>query len=214
LFGYGDSLHLAVRVAPHVSERAEWTSGIRRRDASTLEAVVRDAMPGLLRAARAAGVEPEGVEDVVHDTLLVFLRRAEEFDGRARAATWMQGILARKVLETRRLTQREEPSDDIDAVFARQFDLEGSWGLRPAGVGRGLAEGDVQRALAACLATLPPRQRDAFVLREVDGVETDALCKILNVTANNLGVLLFRARVRLRACLEKKGLDGSADADL
>ena len=197
-----------------MSETAEWTAGIRARDAAVLAEVVSAALPGLLRAARASGVSADAIEDVVHATVLVFLRRAEEFDGRARAATWMQGILARKVFEMRRTEMREEPSDSIDELFAQQFDDEGAWGQRIAGASRGLAEGEIRKALAGCLDKLPERQRDAFVLREVDGVEPDELCKILGVSVNNLGVLLFRARARLRVCLEKQGIEGSADADL
>lgn len=95
----------------------------------------------------------------------------------ARASRWMQGILARKVLAARRQAEREEPSDDIDAVFAKSFDPEGAWTQMPAGPAHGLARDDVRRHLSTCLEHLPPRQRDAFVLSEVDGIETDALCR-------------------------------------
>jgi RNA polymerase sigma factor (sigma-70 family) len=197
-----------------VSERAVWTAGIRRRDAAVLDAVVRDALPGLLRAARAAGLPPEQAEDAVHAAVLVFLNRAEEFDGRARASTWMQGILARTILAARRSAPREEPADDIDALFDAQFDADGSWVRAPAVPSLDLARSEVRRLLADCLAQLPQRQRDAFSLREVDDLPTDELCKILDVTPNNLGVLLFRARARLRHCLEQHGVTGSADAEL
>lgn len=190
------------------------TAGIRTRDPVVLDLVVREALPALLRAARAAGLPPDEAEDAVHATVLVFLKRAREFDGRAKAATWMQGILVRKVMEQRRSVRRDEPADDMDAAFERQFDSEGSWVRSPAGPATDLARADVRRVLAACLEELPPRQRDAVTLREVDDVATDDLCKILDVTRNNLGVLLFRARIRLRLCLEHHGIAGSADADM
>ncbi|NOT09648.1 MAG: sigma-70 family RNA polymerase sigma factor [Gemmatimonadales bacterium] len=197
-----------------MTERPDWTEGIRRGDAVILDAVVRAALPGLLRAARAAGLPPDESEDVVHATLLVFLRRASDFDGRARASTWMHGILIRKVSEARRASHREEPADDIDAMFEQQFDSEGSWVRPPAGPAVDLARADTWRLLAACLERLPQRQRDAFILRETDGIPTEELCKIMSVTPNNLGVLLFRARNRLRHCLEHHGITGSADADV
>ena len=68
--------------------------------------------------------------------------------------------------------------------------------------------------LRSCLEDVPERQRVAFTLREVEGFETEEICKILDVSANNLGVLLYRARNRLRECLESKGLEGSGDAVL
>ena len=51
----------------------------------------------------------------------------------------------------------------------------------------------------------------AFILREVEGLDTDEICKILGVTRTNLGVLLYRVRNRLRECLETKGV---SDAQL
>ena len=68
--------------------------------------------------------------------------------------------------------------------------------------------------MGLCLDEVPDRQRLAFVLREVEGFETEEICNILQVSANNLGVLLFRARNRLRECLESKGMKGSEDARL
>ena len=45
----------------------------------------------------------------------------------------------------------------------------------------------------------------AFVLREIEGLATPEICKILEVTRTNLGVMLYRVRNRLRECLEAKG---------
>ena len=60
-------------------------------------------------------------------------------------------------------------------------------------------------AIAHCLDGLPLTQRSVFVLREMEGVETEEVCKILEVTITNMGVLMHRARNRLRECLEGRG---------
>jgi RNA polymerase sigma-70 factor (ECF subfamily) len=57
-----------------------------------------------------------------------------------------------------------------------------------------------------CLETVPRAQRIAFYLREVEEMQTKEICKKMAVSGTNLGVMLFRARNRLRECLEKKGL--------
>ena len=62
-------------------------------------------------------------------------------------------------------------------------------------------------SIETCLETLPERQKDAFLIREVDGLETPEICNVLEVTATNLGVMLFRARNRLRECLESLGIE-------
>lgn len=195
-------------------ERPDLVAAIRRSDPETLEAVVRSSLPGLLRTARAAGLSPDRAEDVVQAALLVFVQRAGDFDGRARASTWIQGILNRKIWEERRGAQRERAHEDIDEVMERRFDDDGNWLRPPRGPVEALAQGEFRRELRFCLDRLPDRQRVAFNLREVEGFDTSEVCNILDVTANNLGVLLFRARNGLRECLEAKGFEGSDDAAL
>ena len=76
------------------------------------------------------------------------------------------------------------------------------------------ASAQAMTMLADCLDGLPDRRRLAFTLREVEQLETDEICKILEISANTLGVLLFRTRNALRECLESKGLGGSDDVAL
>ncbi len=195
-------------------ESPERTAGIRRRDPAVLDAVVRESLPRLLAAARVAGLSPDDAEDVAHACLLVLLERAASFDGRARVSTWLLGVLANKLMERRRKGAREEPADDIDQVFEARFDASGAWRHPPNGPLHELARADVRRRLLECLDGVPDRQRQALLLRDVDDLDSAAMCKILDVTPNNLGVLLFRARVRMRECLEAGGVHGSADAQV
>ena len=197
-----------------MGEHPELTAAIRRADPGALEQVVRASLPGLLRTARAAGLPGDRAEDIVQASVLVFIRRAADFDGRARATTWVHGILARKIWEERRTQQREAAHDDIDDLVESRFALNGSWGRPPDGPVERLIRGELGQQLAACLESLPDRYRVAFTLREVEGFETGDICKILEVSANNLGVILFRARNRLRECLEAKGVGGVNDAHL
>jgi RNA polymerase sigma-70 factor (ECF subfamily) len=189
-------------------------AAIRAGEPAELEAVARECLPGLVRAALASGLPRDRAEDAVQASLLVFVQRAASYDGRARVCSWIHGILARKIMEERRGAQRVVREEDIDGVMESRFDANGSWIRPPRGPGDALARGELQRELGACLDELPERQRIAFALREVEGMRTDEVCKILEVTANNLGVLLFRARNGLRECLESKGFEGSSDAEL
>jgi RNA polymerase sigma-70 factor (ECF subfamily) len=188
------------------------TAAIQERDPVALDAVVHECLPGLLRTARGAGLDLDAAEDVVQDTFLVFARRAGEFDGRARASTWLYGILLHKIAERRRTMARDAADEDIDRVMEQRFGADGRWTRPPRGPAEQLARGEVRRQLGECLEHLPERHRQAFLLREVEDLDTDEICNILDVTANNLGVVLYRARNRLRECLEAKGLEGSADA--
>ena len=193
-------------------EPADRVAAIRRGDPDTMEAVVRESLPGLLRTAYAAGLQRDRAEDAVQVALLVFVQRAPDFDGRARVSTWIHGILVRKIWEERRGAQRDGKQQDIDQVVEDRFDADGRWVRPPKGPDEALAQGEVRRELTSCLESLPDRQRVAFTLREVEGFETGEVCNILDVSANNLGVLLYRARNGLRECLESKGFEGSSDA--
>jgi RNA polymerase sigma-70 factor, ECF subfamily len=64
---------------------------------------------------------------------------------------------------------------------------------------------EIGEVIQECMKGLPANQREAFFLREVEGLETPEICKILEVTVTNIGVLMHRARIRLRECLEGKG---------
>jgi RNA polymerase sigma-70 factor (ECF subfamily) len=195
-----------------MKEDRERTARIRERDPDILDQVVREQLPILLRGARAAGLTLEAAEDAVQTTFLTFFRRCHEFDGRARVGTWLYGILIRKVAEARRGLAREDAAEDIDVIVESRFDASGRW-VRPLrGPDADLAGKEAMRYLTDCLEDLSPRQRLAFALREVEGQSPEEVCKTLEVSRNNLGVLVFRARNRLRECLEQKGLQGSSDA--
>ncbi len=208
------SLHHRTERQRCMRESPDTVAAVQRRDAVVLERLMRACIPGLLRAARAAGLAGDRAEDAVQASLLVFLQRSADFDGRARVCTWIHGILVRKIWEERRGGRHDAEHEDIDRVVESRFDTAGSWIRPPHGPAEALARGEFRRELQSCLDGLPPRQRLAFTLREVEGLETAETCKILEVSANNLGVLLFRARNGLRECLETKGFAGGDNATL
>ena len=107
----------------------------------------------------------------------------------------------------RRNLRRDHELDDIDEVFEQRFDDAGSWTRPPRPVDAEVYDAEVRQGIDDCLDQVPTQQRMAFVLREVEGMDTQEICKILEVTRTNLGVLLHRVRNRLRECLEAKGIE-------
>jgi RNA polymerase sigma-70 factor (ECF subfamily) len=178
---------------------------IRAREPAALEAVVHQYLPQIVRAARGTGLTMEEAEDVAHATFVTFLEKADSFEGRSHVRTWLFGILLHKIMEVRRMIERERQTDDIDVVMESRFDSKGSWS-RPPSAEAEVYGREIRERTAECLESAPPKQRLAFVLREVEGLETNEICKILEVTITNLGVMLYRVRNRLRECLESKGM--------
>ncbi len=122
--------------------------------------------------------------------------------------TFLFGILFRKLQEARRGFARERRMDDIDQVFEQRFAADGSWSRPPRPPDLALQNRELRAAIADCLETTPERQRAVFMLREVEGLESAEIRKILGLTTTNLNVMMFRARNRLRECLESKGIRG------
>jgi RNA polymerase sigma-70 factor (ECF subfamily) len=146
----------------------------------------------------------ELAEDVVQETFLAALKARDRFTGASSERTWLVAILKNKVVDRIRKAGRERPAQDIaadDEITADLFE-RGYWRTRPRAWPREAESREFREALDGCLQSLPDRLGLAFRLREADGLETEEICNILDVTATNLATLLYRARARLRRCLE------------
>jgi len=178
-------------------------------DGEALGEVIHAYLPQIHRAARGAGLGADEAEDVTQETFKTFIETAARFEGRSHVRTWVFGIFYRTLSETRRGGGREQTVDDIDRVFESRFDERGNWIRPPARPDADLMSREMRRDIAECLDAAPRKQRMAFLLREVEGLAMDEICKILGVTTTNLGVMLHRLRNRVRECLEARGVKGS-----
>ncbi len=173
-------------------------------DSKAIESVVNAYLNQILRAARGAGLDAHQAEEVTQETFTTFIETAHRFEGRSTVRTWLFGILYRKIQEARRGFARDRKMDDIDEVFESRFADDGGWSRPPRAADVDLQNKGLRRDISGCLDAAPERQRLAFMLREVDGLDTREICKILDVSVT--GVMLFRIRNRLRECLETKAV--------
>jgi RNA polymerase sigma-70 factor (ECF subfamily) len=187
-----------------ILDRPDLAERIRARDPEALQVVVETYLPQILRAARGAGLKPHEAEDVAQNTFATFVESAERFEGRSHVRTWIFGILYRKISETRRKLGKDRQMDDIEEIFESRFDENGAWSQPPKAADVALEAKQTREEIADCLEAAPSKQRMAFVLREVEGLSSEEICKILEVSSTNLGVMLFRLRNRVRECLEAK----------
>lgn len=192
-------------MTPAVLISASFLERLRRRDPDALAEAVHDHARPLIRAARALGFAEQDAEDLVQDVFTTFLEKLETFEGRSQLRTWLFGILHRKAMERRRASIKDDRMDPIDEVFESRFDADGNWTRPPADLERLLLSKEIGELIRGCMDGLPVNQREVFVLREVEGLDTGEICKILEVSVTNFGVLMHRARARLRECLETRG---------
>ncbi len=155
-------------------------------------------------------------EDLVQETLLAALSAAGRFEARASVRTWLIGILKNKLIDALRKSARESsyrPAVADDGDLNGSFDAGGHWVSPPRDWGdpAALAENAaLKAAMMSCIAALPEKLRTPFLLSEVDGLETTAVVEVLNISsANNLWVMLSRARERVRRCLEHSWYQGA-----
>ena len=175
-----------------------------------LSALLETLRPQLLRYAKLQLRNEAWAEDAVSETLLAALEKPEAFAGRAQPKTWLIGILKHKLVDQVRKHAREcsltTDDDDGGAAFEEQlFNESGHFRDTPAEWGDPQAVLGQQQFIAvldACVEKLPGQLGRVFLMREWLELETDEICKELSVTPTNLWVMLHRARLRLRECLQ------------
>ncbi len=149
-------------------------------------------------------------ENAVQETLLAAFQSINSFSGKSTERTWLIGILKHKIIDHFRKNYREKPVTDItgdeqaiDQFFDRTTHLKNSpksWEFNPSQL---LENKEFWGTFQNCLTKLSSNARDAFVLREVEKLDGKEVCKTLNISSSNFWVLLHRARLQLRECLEE-----------
>lgn len=165
---------------------------------------VESERPYLLRYARLQLRDRHTAEDAVQEALVAALAGEAGFAGRSNLRTWLTGILKHKIVDAIRRMSREGPLDSADE-FEALFDERGHWIEMPAAwqdPGASLDQKQFFAVLEDCLAKLPAKTAQAFMMREHMGFETGDICKELGVTPTHCWVLLYRARMALRQCLK------------
>ena len=172
----------------------------------------------LYRFALARVRDPALAEDLVQETLLAALRARDSYAGAAAERTWLIAILKNKIIDHFRRSAREaplpdEPDDDvIDALFRSPGN--GHWNRMPSRWDEpesALEQTHFWQVFQECLEGLPARQAQLFSLVEFEGLATEELCKLLAVSTSNVWVMLHRARLRLRECLEQNWFGPAAE---
>ena len=179
---------------------------LRHRDPAAWEEIADAYLPQLLRAGRGMGFSPDRAQDLAQSVFVTLMESIDRFEGRSHIRTFLFGIFYNKVSEHLREKQKAEENDPIDEVMESRFDLNGKWQQPPADIELGVFGREVREMVQNCLEKVPQAQRIAFYLREVEEMKSDEICKRMAISVTNLGVMLYRARNRLRECLEKKGL--------
>ena len=154
-------------------------------------------------------------EDCVQETLLSALQALDSYGGKSSERTWLTGILKHKVIDYFRKHSREVPLDpsetdlsEFDPLFERDDEFKDHWNdyLSPRiwrrSPDEALQESEFFGVLQGCMSKLPERVASVFALREMNGLDTDEICELLSLSQSNFWVMMHRARMALRRCIE------------
>ncbi|WGL17131.1 RNA polymerase factor sigma-70 [Microbulbifer bruguierae] len=173
----------------------------------------------MVKFARLQLQDDDQAEDVVQEALAGAMKNVGSFARKSALKTWVFSILKYKIVDALRYRQRiivtSELADDeqreqqfMDSLFKSN----GHWhsAERPSswnGPQGGVQSEHFWRVFDACLNGLPEKQARVFMMREFVELESEEICEQLALTTSNLHVILYRARMRLRECLENNWFD-------
>jgi len=158
----------------------------------------------------------ETAEDLVQETLVSAMRAAGSFKGESSEVTWLVAILKNKIIDYYRkrdvLKDAQSYLASTEAEFSDNFfeATNGHW-LRDAAshtwdADAGVDEEEFGRVLQGCIEKMPPKLAPVFIARFLDDEDSETICKVHNLSPSNYWVIMHRAKLLIRACLEKRWL--------
>jgi RNA polymerase sigma-70 factor (ECF subfamily) len=164
----------------------------------------------MYRFALARVRNADAAEEIVQAAFLAALQSQGSFAGQSSEKTWLFGILKHKIMDYfRELKKRQSldlAAEDVSDSHENAYNRDGTWKTPPGDWGLDPEKAAENKQLAAallrCMEELSDKLRRILILREVDGRDTDEICKDLGIQPTNLWVILHRARSQMRKCLE------------
>jgi RNA polymerase sigma-70 factor (ECF subfamily) len=170
---------------------AELLEAAKRGDTAAFEAVLRPHLAMLLAYSRAVTGDFHLAQDVVQETALVAFRNLNHLFPEADFASWLKAIARRQSLAARRKATRLSPWTDeaLEAAYADPT---------PAAVG------PEREVLRRCLESLAGQAAEIVLGHYFDGRKLAELAAALELNLNTVKTILYRARLSLQECVERR----------
>ena len=180
---------------------------LRAGDEQAFVVLVRRYHDSMIRLAASFVPSRAVAEEVVQDTWMGVLRGIGGFEGRSSFRTWLFRILVNRARTAGARERRSIAIGDAGpAVDQSRFDAAGAWVAPPEqwieAIDDRLRAGKMAHRIRSAIEELPSRQREVVTLRDVEGLSSDEVCHVLEITDGNQRVLLHRGRSRVRQVLE------------
>ena len=170
----------------------------------------------LFKFARVRVGDRETAKDLVQETFLSALQNIESFRGESSQETWLIAILKNKIIDyyRKRKTSNSVPliDEEGNSELDKYFDEEGEWRTSARPVSWNATGYQILRSkefleiLQRCLSKLSDHGRSIFVSKYLDELDSEEICKQLELTTSNYWVIMHRAKLQIRQCIEKNWL--------
>ena len=178
-----------------LADDAALLARLRTGDTRAFEELVTTYQHRLFGVAlRMLGSRAEA-EEIAQETFLRAHRALGEFRGEARLGTWLYAIASRLCLN--RLASASRRHEAPDETALQQQPAEG------ADAAAVLEQRELQAALHDAVAALPEERRIVVVLRDLEGLAYEEIAEVLGLPLNTVRSRLHRARLDLKAKLER-----------
>lgn len=172
---------------------------LQRRDPEAFALLFEQYSDKIYRLAMGLLEDENEAEAVVQDTFLRLFERLDQFEGRSQLGTWLYRIAYNRSIDTlrrRRPLVRLDLDEDDDSLPVPV--VLADWRHLPETV---LSDAEVTAALDNAIRNLPEIYRSVFILREIEGLSTQATADIVGISLSSAKVRLHRARLQLRESL-------------
>jgi RNA polymerase sigma-70 factor (TIGR02943 family) len=149
-------------------------------------------------------------KDLVQDTFFAALNAKDNFQGKASERTWLISILKRKIIDYYRKINSAKGKAEVKMNFYSDGEREGDWIEERvptdwnAEVEKNIENDELTIALEKCINNLPEKYAMVFRMKTIQQFETEEICKEFDVTTSNLWVIIHRAKLLMRECLQSK----------
>lgn len=154
--------------------------------------------------------DQEIAKDLVQETFFSGIKSKDNFRGQAAERTWLVSILKRKIIDHYRKINSAKGKKEVRMSFYEEGEKKGRWIEErvPQNWGNNadsaIENEELKETLETCINSLPEKYRIVFKLKTIEHYETDEICNALDISPSNLWVIIHRARIQLRQCMENK----------
>jgi len=142
------------------------------------------------------------IDEVVQSSFVIAFEKLPGYQPQGKFLSWLMGIARNRCLQI--LTERSrQPGMEADSLQAL-IDDELRQRVEQEDASVDEQEERQRERLQDCLARLPERSRRILMRHHVDGLPLKQLAQHFSRPQNSLAKLLFKARQKLRSCIESR----------